>query len=68
MGVVESLAQQVGVRLACEALAQRAETLRAAYEAHPQRFKGKMPQPGELPNAVWINPPVDSEETTEKPH
>lgn len=43
-------------------LAHRAEVLRAAYEAHPNRFKGRLPKPACLPKAVWINPPPDSEE------
>ena len=38
-------------------LAQRADVLRAAFEANPKRFKGRMPHPGRLPEAVWINPP-----------
>ena len=35
----------------------RAATLRMAFEAKPQRFKGRVPSPGALPEAVWINPP-----------
>ena len=37
-------------------LQQRAETLTAAYRAHPERFN-RPPAPQELPQAVWINPP-----------
>lgn len=37
-------------------LEQRAETLKAAYQAHPERFK-RLPVPQALPKAVWINPP-----------
>ena len=40
-------------------LTQRAEVLREAFEANPQRFKGRMPSPGNLPDAVWINPPEE---------
>jgi putative transposase len=36
---------------------QRANTLDAAFAAHPKRFKGKCPQPPRLPTAAWINPP-----------
>ena len=36
---------------------QRADTLEAAFAAHPMRFKGKCPQPPRLPTAAWINPP-----------
>jgi len=38
-------------------LEQRGAVLRAAFEANPQRFKGRVPSPGVLPEAVWINPP-----------
>ena len=34
-----------------------AATLRAAYEAHPERFRGRCPQPRPLPDKVWINEP-----------
>ncbi len=37
--------------------AQRAVTLQAAFIAHPERFKGRVPQPPKLPVAAWINPP-----------
>jgi hypothetical protein len=36
---------------------QRAATLEAAFIAHPQRFKGTLPTPRKLSDAVWINPP-----------
>ncbi len=35
----------------------RSMVLQAAFEKNPQRFKGKIPQPPELPTAVWINKP-----------
>ena len=41
-------------------LQQRAQVLAAAFEAHPERFKGRRPTPGRLPQAVWINPPEES--------
>jgi putative transposase len=31
--------------------------LRAAFDKTPNRFKGRTPQPPELPKAAWINPP-----------
>lgn len=37
--------------------AQRVVTLKAAFDAHPHRFKGRVPQPPALPTAAWINPP-----------
>lgn len=41
---------------------QRAQTLQRAFAAQPLRFKGRIPQPPELPRAAWINPP--KKETT----
>ena len=38
-------------------LERRASVLGAAFAAHPNRFKGRLPSPGTLPKAVWINPP-----------
>jgi len=35
----------------------RERVLAAAYQAHPERFLQGQPQPPELPDAVWINPP-----------
>ena len=40
-----------------ERLEQRSRVLKAAFQAHPERFKGRRPVPGVLPEAVWINPP-----------
>lgn len=38
---------------------QRAQVLRAAYQAHPERFPRGVPVPPPLPTAAWINkPPV----------
>jgi putative transposase len=39
-------------------LEARKEVLIAAYEKHPERFKGKMPTPLPLPDMVWINKPL----------
>jgi putative transposase len=36
----------------------RAEVLRAAYEAHPERFPRGVPLPPPLPTAAWINKPA----------
>jgi putative transposase len=41
-----------------QVMAARAQTLQAAFDAHPERFKGKKPEPASLPKAVWMNPPV----------
>ena len=43
---------------AARILEAREGTLMAAYERHPERFKGKMPKPMALPDAVWINKPL----------
>jgi putative transposase len=39
-------------------LAQRQDTLAAAYARHPERFVHGTPMPPALPTAVWINPPA----------
>ncbi len=44
-------------------LASRQAVLRAAYQAHPERFVRGEPRPGELPAAVWINPPAAHQPT-----
>jgi putative transposase len=36
---------------------ERARVLAAAYAQRPERFVRGVPQPPELPTAVWINPP-----------
>jgi putative transposase len=43
--------------LADAVYAHRQQVLRAAYEAHPERFVRGMPTPPELPKEVWINQP-----------
>ena len=42
-------------------LAGRREILATAYTRHPERFVRRAPQPAEPPNAVWINPPKQSD-------
>jgi len=37
--------------------AERQQTLKVAYAAHPERFVKGQPVPPALPMAVWINPP-----------
>jgi putative transposase len=44
----------------------RQAVLDVAFTDHPNRFKGRRPQPQALPTAAWINPPT-SEATTQKP-
>jgi putative transposase len=43
--------------------ARRAATLRAACQAHPERFRGRCPQPASPPAKVWINEPPATIET-----
>ena len=38
----------------------RQTVLNAAFEEHPERFKGNLPKSLSLPNAVWINKPIPS--------
>lgn len=43
--------------LAQQAIAQRNRILKQAYECHPERFTKHIPHAGDIPQAVWINPP-----------
>jgi len=45
---------------------RRAQVLQAAYLAHPERFKGKIPSPPDLPVIVGINLPKP--QPSEPPH
>lgn len=38
----------------------RSEVLAGAFAAHPERFKGLMPKPADLPTAAWINKPCQA--------
>ena len=38
-------------------LKKRGQVLKQAYLGHPERFKYKLPKPGEVPKAAWINKP-----------
>lgn len=42
---------------AAHVLQQRQEVLTNAFGKHPIRFRGKCPNAGEIPKAVWINKP-----------
>jgi putative transposase len=44
----------------------RAAVLDGAYAAHPERFVRKPPQPARLPQAVWINKPLDPTEAPQQ--
>ena len=45
-------------------LAERAQVLRAAFEATPERFVRGVPTPLALPQAVWINKPKEASRET----
>jgi len=45
---------------ATRVLEKRADVLKAACAAHPERFVRTNPVPLPLPTAVWINPPLKS--------
>jgi putative transposase len=49
--------EHVHYGLADQLTEYRLTVLRAAFEKNPRRFKGKLPQPPELPKAAWINRP-----------
>jgi putative transposase len=42
-----------------QVITARAAVLDGAYAAHPERFVRKPPTPPRLPEAVWINKPID---------
>lgn len=48
-------------------LRTRQQTLQAAYQAHPERFVHGQPMPAKIPEAVWINPPIQTREEKKKP-
>jgi putative transposase len=48
--------------------AQRAQVLEAAYRAHPERFKGRLPTPPALPTIVGINLPQPTPQPKETVH
>jgi putative transposase len=43
-------------------ISARAAVLGSAYTAHPERFVRKHPEPPQLPDAAWINKPLDPPE------
>lgn len=45
---------------------QRASVLRDAYSAHPERFVRGCPKRQSAPEAVWINPPIESQHENKK--
>ena len=45
---------------------QRQDTLKTAYEAHPERFVKGLPKPPKVPTEVWINPPQSDKQDGSK--
>ncbi|MBE1582253.1 putative transposase [Nonomuraea angiospora] len=43
--------------------ARRIATLHAAFQTHPERFRGRRPHPPLLPAKMWINQPPATPET-----
>jgi len=56
-GIVMLTPESVHYGKAEQILEKRREVLEAAAQKHPLRFKGRKPDPGKLPDKVWINPP-----------
>jgi putative transposase len=44
---------------------ERQAVLATAYEKHPERFKGILPHPAAMPEAVWINKPLPERSESE---
>jgi putative transposase len=51
---------------ASQVITARAAVLDGAYAQHPDRFVRKPPQPPRLPEAVWINKPVNPKESPQQ--
>jgi transposase InsO family protein len=49
--------EQIHYGMAEEIVGFRSQVLSQAFQINPIRFKGKMPKPPALPEAVWINKP-----------
>ena len=49
-----------------QVIGARAAVLDGAFAAHPERFVRKPPTPPRLPEAVWINKPLDPQEAPQQ--
>jgi putative transposase len=58
-GIAMMTPEQVHYGRAGIVLERRAKVLAEAYNAHPERFVRGQPEPQALPEAVWINPPLE---------
>jgi putative transposase len=61
-GIALMTPEQVHYGQAACVLEQRQKVLQEAFARHPQRFKGRLPTPKELPPAAWINRPPSLQE------
>jgi putative transposase len=53
--------------LAQQVREKRQQTLQNAYALHPERFVRGLPKPYPLPEAVWINPPLNAKRISAEP-
>jgi putative transposase len=60
-GIALMTPEQVHYGLSKKVFDFRSQVLSKAFRRNPMRFKGKMPKPCELPEAVWINRPSTDE-------
>jgi len=56
-GIALMTPEQVHYGLAEQVLTCRSQVLERAFRENPNRFKGRIPKPFSLPEAVWINKP-----------
>ena len=57
--------EQLHYGMAEKIYSDRSEVLLEAFNRNPARFKGKLPVPPVLPDAVWINKPKDVLDTSD---
>lgn len=58
--------QTVHLEQSSEVLSRRAAVLDLAFQAHPERFKGRKPILKAPPKEVWINPPKEDNHSQEE--
>ncbi len=57
--------EQLHYGMAQQIYDERANVLLDAFDKNPMRFKGKLPSPPSLPEAVWINKPKPEKERSD---
>ena len=60
-GIALMTPEQVHYGLSKKVFTFRSQVLSRAFQMNPNRFKGRMPKPFALPEAVWINKPSTDE-------